>query len=559
MTVSPETRVRISAIYIIELAVIAFIYFSLVKLGLTLASINSSASPVWPATGFAVAVLLLRGYRVWPAIFVGAFLGNVSHAGSIYTSAAIAVGNSLEGVVSAVLINRWSGGVRTFTTPAGIAKFALISVAATSISPAIGVSSLSLSGYAEWAGFGPIFTTWWLGDLAGALVVAPVLVLWADNPPTGAHAGETIAIFIVAAGIGLIAFSPVIEQTVNRTSLAFLAVVPLVWTALRRDPRDTATAALILAGFAVWGTSVGGGPFSSAGFNESFVQLVMFIVTAAVPSLMLSTMAAELRASHATLERKVEERTQQLKLANLAKSRLIAAASHDLRQPLHAFLLYNRMLQGLTTDSRVATAIAGQENAIKAMSELTDSLLDINRLEAGATKPQITGVDLDELFEEFRVEFAEIAAAKALHFEIFGTNEIARTDPKLLGQVIRNLLSNAFKFTREGSVRMQCIRDADQLRIDVTDTGQGIASQDMPHIFEEFYQAGWMPNTARVGHGLGLSIVHRVVQLLGHQIKVSSTVGEGSNFSIVLPVGSAKSLVAPPTMSELDQTPKSSG
>ena len=216
MTVSPEiapgsTKVRVSAIYIIELAAIAFIYFWLVKLGLTLASVNPSASPVWPATGFALAILLLRGYRVWPAIFVGAFLANVSSAGSIYTSAAIAIGNSLEGVVSALLINRWSGGVRTFTTPAGIVKFALISTAATVISPAIGVSSLCFGGYAEWAGFGPIFMTWWLGDLAGALVVAPVLVLWAVDPLTSAHASETIAIFVVAASIGLIAFSPIIE------------------------------------------------------------------------------------------------------------------------------------------------------------------------------------------------------------------------------------------------------------------------------------------------------------------------------------------------------------
>ena len=216
MTVSPEiapgsTKVRVSAIYIIELAAIAFIYFWLVKLGLTLASINPSASPVWPATGFALAILLLRGYRVWPAIFVGAFLANVSSAGSIYTSAAIAIGNSLEGVVSALLINRWSGGVRTFTTPAGIVKFALISTAATAISAAIGVSSLSFGGYAEWAGFGPIFMTWWLGDLAGALVVAPVLVLWSVDPLTHAHASETIATFVVAASIGLIAFSPIIE------------------------------------------------------------------------------------------------------------------------------------------------------------------------------------------------------------------------------------------------------------------------------------------------------------------------------------------------------------
>ena len=216
VTVSREialgsTRLRISAIYIIEIAAIAFIYFWLVKLGLTLASINPSASPVWPATGIALGILLLRGYRVWPAIFVGAFLANVSSTGSIYASAAIALGNSLEAVVGALLINRLSGGIRTFTTPAGIAKFVLISAAATAISPAIGVSSLSFGGYAEWAGFSPIFVTWWLGDLAGALVVTPVLVLWAGNPLTRVHASETIAIFVVAASIGLIAFSPIIE------------------------------------------------------------------------------------------------------------------------------------------------------------------------------------------------------------------------------------------------------------------------------------------------------------------------------------------------------------
>jgi CheY-like chemotaxis protein len=93
---------------------------------------------------------------------------------------------------------------------------------------------------------------------------------------------------------------------------------------------------------------------------------------------------------------------------------------------------------------------------------------------------------------------------------------------------------------------MQCVREAGRLRIDVTDTGRGIASEHMPHIFEEFYQAGGMPDTAREGHGLGLSIVHRLIQILGHQIKVGSTVGEGSNFSIVLPVGSARSRVTPP-------------
>src|SRR5262249_38527201 len=151
-----SSNTRFSANRIIELAAIALIYFGLVKLGLTLASVNPSASPVWPATGFALAIMLLRGYGIWPAIFVGAFFANASSAGSIYTAGAIAVGNSLEAVVSTSLINRWSDGLRTFATPAGIAKFALISAASTAISPAIGVSSLSLGGYAEWAQFGPI-------------------------------------------------------------------------------------------------------------------------------------------------------------------------------------------------------------------------------------------------------------------------------------------------------------------------------------------------------------------------------------------------------------------
>ena len=228
------------------------------------------------------------------------------------------------------------------------------------------------------------------------------------------------------------------------------------------------------------------------------------------------------------------------------KDRILAIASHDLRQPLQTLFLLNGVLRRLATDSHVATAVAGQEKAIQAMSELLDSLLDISKLEAGATKPQITDVDLDELFEGLRVEFAGIAAAKGLHLEILSSNETARTDPKLLGQVLRNLLSNAIKFTHEGSVRMQCMREAAQLRIDVTDTGRGIASEHLPHIFEEFYQAGGMPNTAHEGHGLGLGIVRRLIQLLGHQIKVASTVGEGATFSMVLPVGSARSRVAPP-------------
>src|SRR5262249_33242740 len=152
--------------------------------------------------------------------------------------------------------------------------------------------------------------------------------------------------------------------------------------------------------------------------------------------------------------------------AKQAKDHVLAIASHDLRQPLQTLFLLNGVLRRLVTDPRVAPAIAGQEKAITAMSELLDLLLDIGQLEAGATKSQITDVDLDELFDGLRVEFAGIAASKGLYFEVLGGSETARTDPKLLGQILRNLLSNALKFTNEGSVRLQCVREARQLRID---------------------------------------------------------------------------------------------
>ena len=170
--------------YIVELTSIAIIYIALAKLSLALASIHPSATPIWPPTGFALAIVLLLGYRISPAIFLGAFVANVTTAGSISTSLAIATGNALESLVGAYLINRWSDGCSTFDTPGGVTRFALICfLPSTIISATLGVGSLSLAGYADWSDFRSVWTTWWMGDLAGALVITPAIVLWATDPP----------------------------------------------------------------------------------------------------------------------------------------------------------------------------------------------------------------------------------------------------------------------------------------------------------------------------------------------------------------------------------------
>src|SRR5262249_46683545 len=193
--------------------------------------------------------------------------------------------------LGAYLVNIWCGGRAAYTTPGRIAGFAALSFLPTGLSATIGVVTLALAGFAEWSNFGPIWFTWWLGDLAGALVITPVVVLWASNGRAaiaGHDWGDSIALFAGTCAIGVIVFSPLIEQSAHRAPLAFLAVLPLVWSALRHGQRDTATVAVILSGFAVWGTLAGGGPFPPDMLNERFLLLLMFMISMAVPSLALA-------------------------------------------------------------------------------------------------------------------------------------------------------------------------------------------------------------------------------------------------------------------------------
>ena len=336
----------------LRLAGTGLIYFILAKAGLTLASIHPSATPVWPPTGFAIAVTLLWGYRIWPAIFVGAFAANALTAGSLATSAAIACGNAFEALVSAWLVNRWAGGRGAFTTPLGVGKFALIALAPGAMASAtIGLVTLSLAGYADWAAFASIWKTWWLGDVAGALVVTPVVVLWADTRTRAFARDELGASSLAYAGalaVGVVAFSPLLEQTPDRGALAFLAALPLLWAALRRGPRDTATVALLLSASAVWGTLLDGGPFARMTLNGSFLLLVAFMISVSVPSLALSADAEmrrrteeSLRRDHRASEKTIHERTAELMAANAALETALAELREQRLHLLEAQRLAN--------------------------------------------------------------------------------------------------------------------------------------------------------------------------------------------------------------------------
>ena len=223
--------------------------------------------------------------------------------------------------------------------------------------------------------------------------------------------------------------------------------------------------------------------------------------------------------------------------ANLSKSRFLATASHDLRQPLQTLSLLNGTLRRVIRDPVAGEAVAQQGQAIDAMSRLTNALLDISKLESGAIRPDPADFAVAALFEEMCNEFASIAASKGLELRIEVAADCAHSDPSLVGQILRNLVSNAIKYTQRGWVRLRSAPSPAGVRLEVGDSGIGIPADHLPYIYDEFYQVGIASNTSREGYGLGLSIVYRLVRLLDLKLVVQSEVGRGSTFALEIPAG----------------------
>lgn len=220
--------------------------------------------------------------------------------------------------------------------------------------------------------------------------------------------------------------------------------------------------------------------------------------------------------------------------ANRAKSRFLAAASHDLRQPLQSLTLLQALLAQTGRGDTQKKLLARLDQTLGVMSGMLNALLDINQIEAGVVeaKPQIFPVS--DVLDRLRDEFTEMAHSKGLKLRIRTSSAIIESDPRLLEQMIRNLLGNALKYTERGTILLGCRRRGDQLRIEVWDTGIGIEAEDIDPIFDEYNRIATGADGRSQGLGLGLSIVQRIGELLGHDVDVRSTPGKGSVFAITV-------------------------
>jgi signal transduction histidine kinase/CheY-like chemotaxis protein len=250
----------------------------------------------------------------------------------------------------------------------------------------------------------------------------------------------------------------------------------------------------------------------------------------------LNDMASKLQGSYATLERKVEERTEQLQIANQSKSRFLAAASHDLRQPLHALNLFVAQLRSETDPAERKRLAARVDAAVANMNELFNALLDISKLDAGALTASVAEFPVNDVLKRIESVFAAAARETGLRLRMVPCSAWVRSDAILLERILLNLVSNAIRYTKTGGVLLGCRRAGRELRIEVCDTGIGIPDDQRRSIFGEFYQIPTPDRSTRDGLGLGLAIVDRLCHLLNHSVGVASTVNKGSRFYISVPM-----------------------
>jgi PAS domain S-box-containing protein len=284
------------------------VYFVAGELGLRLAFLHPSVTPIWAPAGVALAALLVLGYRVWPGILLGSFILNLTTNGSIATSIGIACGNTVEGLLGATLVSLFANGRSFFLRAQDILKFVLFAgVLSTAFAATTGATSLALGGFARWDQFGAIWFTWWLGDMVGSVVIAPLLLTWIVTSLPGIKPRQAIeGIYILSAIIlfGLVLF---LEGTAfpSMRYLYYLSFLPLGWAAFRFEQPGATTSAFLLSCIALWGTLHGLGPFVTPDPNVSLLLLQVFVGSISIMGLVLASLVSEHRRSEQRLRFKV--------------------------------------------------------------------------------------------------------------------------------------------------------------------------------------------------------------------------------------------------------------
>src|ERR1041384_7887120 len=492
------------------ISIVTLVYFIVGKFGLMLASFHASASPVFPSAGIALAVLLVLGYRVWPGIFIGAFLVNATNAGDVATSLAIATGNTLEALAGAWLVIRFARGKNFCDRPQDVFKFALVAATSTIISPSFGVTSLAVAGFADWTHYGAIWLTWWLGDVTGDLVFTPLVLLWSVGLQRGwskKEATEVGALFLLLVLLSSVVFGGWLEISARNYPIAFICGPIVIWTAFRFSQRETATGIFILSVIAVWGALRGFGPFVDQSENQSLLTVQSWTAVLAITAMALSAGMAERR----RIEEELQQQKSMVEAANRTKDHFLAMLSHELRTPLTPVISALESLETEPTQTQESkTSLAMIRRNIELEPQLIDALLDFTRITRDKMQLRFIPIDAHQAVSNVVEICRAEPRAKSLHvhLNLRAKNCYVTADSAKFQQIIWNLFKNAVKFTPEdGAITISSENPSETVfNLSVRDTGIGMEREVMQRIFDPFEQGNRSFEHRFGGLGLGLAI-----------------------------------------------------
>jgi signal transduction histidine kinase len=517
----------------LELALVFAVYAATARLGLSFDALGGIATTVWPPTGVALAALVLRGPRLWPAITAAAFAVNTTTGVPIWSAAIIAVGNTLEALVGASLLRRFGFDSRLERLRDVLLLVFPAALGSTVISATFGLIAVMLSGVKPADSYPVFWAVWWVGDAMGDLLIAPLICVWARPARRLSRRPlrwvEALLLSASLLLVSMVVFRRLLPIRAVELVRGTYAIVPLfIWAALRFEPRGV-TAALVLGAIsAVTSTWAPGSYFAASSPHERLLMVQCYMAVTAVSMLILASAISERR------------------VAIGVRDEFISIASHELKTPLTALKLRLTALTRLGAESqpsppeaeagsRWAKSLTAANTTTDRLVSLVDDLLDASRLTAGRLALHLESVSLSELVGEVVGRLREQAAesGSTVQFEIPG-NIVGRWDRSRVEQVVTNLLSNAIKYGLGRPVSLSAAVATDRVRLQVRDQGMGISKADHARIFQAFERVS---TSSRVGGlGLGLYIGRQIATAHGGSLSVESRPSHGTTFTLELPL-----------------------
>jgi signal transduction histidine kinase/ActR/RegA family two-component response regulator len=509
-------------------------------LGLKLDAVSGFASLIWAPTGLALAAILICGFRIWPAIFLGAFTVNLSTGAHFLSACGIAIGNSLEALLGGYLLLHVFHFRKTFDRQKDVVSFLLTLILCTAVSATVGVFSLGFAPAGHFEGFLITWKAWWVGDILGGLIVAPVVLALSQLKMANLRFFKLFKVFeALLLTLSLFSLGRLVFGIEAKDHFAehfpYLMFPFIIWAALRFDHVGAVLATFGISLMAIGTTMSGLGPFTAGSLRDNFFLMHSFISVISITGLFLSAAISE------------RDEAQRLAQAALrAKGEFLANLSHEIRAPLGAILGFSELLVDKKTSPQEKQNISESiKNNGDLLSNIINDILDYSKVEAGQIEIEISNISMQELLVDIESLLKLQTSFKGLNYKLEIEGDLPKwikTDFQRLKQILYKLIGNAVKFTERGSlhlvINLQLSGSSGKLIFKVKDSGIGLSPTQLKKLFQPFSADAASTWRSLGGAGLGLVLAKHYAKLLGGDvILLDSKQGQGSTFQVSINPG----------------------